>query len=776
MNYEQFSKFNYFGINVSAYTNEEGEVKKTVKCPAEFKYKNIKHYYENIYNKETEKDDIKPNGISIITKELSTIDVDDVDKCEILEQLLKDCSFIVKTRKGYHFYFNKENVLERKKCCGIADLNLNTLYYVPKYINHETKEEFKYEVFKNNNDLVDMPQYAINWCDNLIKKTFGEKKEKKVKTIKRSESDEGIANDKSKDILYQILDGLKKERFETYKDWFVIACVFVNENYDLKIFDEYSKKCKGYNKEANDNIINNLKSQSNGYRIASLYYMLKHDNIELWNKLQSERVDFWYFMETFNHFDIALVYYQLFPNKYIFSSNSWYSLNNYNIYQKLNDFKDSLFNNITTTIQNIIIEQRNLINPSDKAYLDKNKLVKKNFNNIGNSTFKKGILEALAGFYYIDNIETKLNDNINLIAFDDKVFDIKIGKYRDIKPEDYISMTVGYKAPTNDIIEKYRNDINKLLFSIFGDKEVVEYWFKTIGLSMFGNKSESLYIHTGTGRNGKGVLGNILEKCLGSYYQQADSNLLTGDTKSATNSTLANAKYTRLLVLSEPDDTDDKSYKLKTSLVKSITGGDTITVRDLYKSNISFKPKFNVILQCNKKPDIDKLDIAIEQRLKVIHYPFTFVENPSGDFERKIDTTLKDKFSHNNDFIKSFIGILLEFAYENSNCNTISLPSKVKEQNALYFDENNPVKDFLNDCCEITNDKNDKIQSRDLFLKYNECQIYKNIDEKKFSDLMCNLNKIEKKRFSGKINGNFYLGIKFLGLKNEENHENNINF
>jgi len=768
MNFPAFSKFNYFGINVSAYTNDQNEIKKSVKCPSESCYKGTKHYFKPIYNKETKQNDIIPNGISIITKNLSVIDVDEIDKCSILDQLLNDCSFIIKTRKGYHFYFNKEDILGRNKQCGVADINLNTLYYVPKYYHVETNEEFSYSIYKDNGDLVDMPQYAIDWCDSLIKEKYGDKKEKKDKEIKlkRSESDEGIANDKTKDILYQVLDGLNPSRFDTYKDWFIIACVFINEKYDLKIFDEYSKKSKGYNKQGNDNIINSLKSQSNGYRIASLYYMLKKDNFELWCKLQSERKDFWDFMETFNHFDIALVYYQLFPNKYIFSSNTWYSLNEYNIYQKLNDFKDSLFNNITTTIQNIIIEQRNLINPSDKAYLEKNKLVKKNFNNIGNSTFKKGILEALAGLYYIDNIETKLNDNINLIAFDDQIFDIKIGNYRDIKPDDFISMTVGYKAPTKSIIEKHRNDINKLLWSIFEDKEVIDYWLKTIGLGMFGNKSESLYIHTGSGRNGKGVLGTILEKCLGSYYQQSDSNLLTGDTKSATNSTLANAKYTRMLVLSEPDDTDDKSYKLKTSLVKSITGGDTITVRDLYKSNISFKPKFNVILQCNKKPDIDKLDIAIEQRLKVIHYPFTFVENPSNDFERKIDTSLKDKLSHNDEFIKSFMGILLEYAYQNCNCNVISVPSKVKEQNSLYFDENNPVKDFLNDCCEITNNNNDRVKTRDLYMKYTESNNYKQIDERKFCDLMCNLNKIEKKKTN---TGFVYLKIKFNGFKNDEN-------
>jgi putative DNA primase/helicase len=763
--FKPFKNFKFFGVNVSACINQEGEMKKKIISPIEKLYSGNDHYFEKIYSSEIT-DYVNPNGISIITKDISTIDVDDIEKCSILDKLLNDCSLIVKTRKGYHFYFKKENVLPRIQQKKIADINLKTLFYIPKYYNETTGEEFNYSIYKNDGELVDMPQYAIDWCLELIKNETKQTKENKIKKerMKRSESDEGISYDKEKNILYEILDGLDVKRFENYGDWFTIACIFVNENYDLNIFDEYSKNYKGYDKQSNDKIISSLKKDTNGYRVATLYHMVKKDNYELWIKLQSKRKDFWNFMETFNHYDIALVYYQLYPSKYIYSNNTWYILNDNNIYQKLNDFKDTLFNNITTTIQGIIIEQRNLIHPSDDQYSQKNNFVKKNYNNIGNSTFKKGILEALAGLYYINDIETKLNDNVNLIAFDDKVYDIKSGEYRNIKPDDYISMTVGYKSPTQDIINKYRQNVEDLLYSIFEDKEVMDYWFKTIGLGFFGNKSESLYIHTGTGRNGKGVLSNILEKCLGSYYQQADSQLLTGDSKSATNSTLANAKYTRMLVLSEPDDTDDKSYKLKTSLVKSITGGDTITVRDLYKSNISFKPKFNVILQCNKKPDIDKLDIAIEQRLKVIHYPFTFLENPSGEFERKIDINLKEKFINNEDFIKCFMAILLEYAYKNKDAN-MCMPSKVKEQNSLYFDENNPVKDFLNDCCEITNNKSDVIGCRELYQKYNECNIYKKLDEKRFSDQMTNLNKIQKKKTK---TNNLYVGIKFIGLKNDD--------
>ena len=756
---EPFKQFKYHGIFVEAYTNKEGEIKKKVKEPTKEEYENKKHYIKPIFGN-------NPNGIAINLEEYSCIDVDIPNNCSILEKLLKDCNFIVKTRKGYHFYFNKEDQLERIKLCEIADINLKQLYFVPKFYHIETKEEFNYTLIKSD-ELNDMPQYAIHWCKDLIKEKYGNKNLKenkeKIEMIKVE-----TVNNNSNDILIEILNNINKNRFENYGDWFKIACIFVNENYDLNIFDNYCKNSKGYNKENNNLIIENLKKNDNskGYKIATLYHMLKIDNPLVWNNLQPKRNDFWFLMENFDNYDVGLYFYQLNPNKYFYSNKIWYVLNEYNIYNEMTDFKSVLFNHITTSIQETILLQKNLLNPDDKNFISKNKLVKLNYKTIGGSSFKKGVIDALCGLYNIDNIETKLNNNINLLAFSDKVYDIKKGSFRNIEPEDFISISTGYKAPSEEIINNNREKINNLLYSIFEDKEMINYWFSSIGISLFGNKNESLYIHTGGGRNGKGVLGNILEKCLGSYYQQAESSLLTGTIAKETNPTLAKARNTRLLVLSEPDDTDIKNYKLKTSTIKSISGGDTITCRDLFKSTISYKPQFTVILQCNKKPDIDKIDIAIEKRLKVINYPFTFTDNPTEKDERLINTSLKETINNDEDFIKAFIGVLLEHAYKNSKSNILEMPLKVKEENDKYFDESKPVKEFINLNCIITKNPQDKISARTLYESYN-MEDLKKIDENNFSTQILNMKTIEKKRTK---NGMFYIGLRFK-TEEEKNEE-----
>ena len=741
---ELFKDFKYYGIFVEAFTNQEGEIKKIPQLPKQEDYKKKKQWVKEFRG-------IIPNGIAINMKNYSSIDVDSPNDCSILEQLKNDCNFIVQTKKGYHFYFLKEDQLQRNKQCIIADINLDQLFFIPKYYHKETKEEFNYTLIKSH-ELNEMPSYAIEWCQDLIKEKYGNKKPKQIKEkieIVKVESTDNNSNE----ILIEILNNIKKSRFENYGDWFKIACIFVNEKYDLNIFDNYSKNCKGYDKEKNKIIIDGLKLDIKGYKVATLYQMLKNDNFEVWKKLQTKRTDFRFFIKTFTNYDVALCFFQLNPEKYIYSNKIWYSLNNYNIYKEMTDFKDILFNHITTSIQVLIIEYRNLISPDDPI----NKEIIFAYRSIGNSTFKKGVIDALCGLYNIPDIETKLNSNVNLLAFDDKVYDIKKGNYRNIEPSDFISISTKYKAPTEDIINLHREKINSLLWSIFEDQETINYWFSSIGISLFGNKNESVYIHTGSGRNGKGVLSNILEEALGSYYQQAESDLLTGNLQKPTNPTLAKAKNTRILMLSEPDDIDDKNYKLKTSIIKSISGGDTITTRDLFKSTISYKPQFTVILQCNKKPDIDKFDVAIEQRLKVINYPFTFISNPQEEKERLIDTSLKIMIKENKDFIKAFMGVLLEHAFKNSNTNTLIIPSKVKEENDKYFEESNPVKEFLNINCIITKNPKDVISCRTLYETYNIGD-FKKLNENNFAYQMTNINKIERKK---KNVGNFYIGLRF---------------
>ena len=107
------NNFIYFGIHLSAYTDSKGKIQKKSILPVGWNDINAK-IIKPIYDKESQKN-IDPNGFSIITEKsnISVIDVDKPEECTILNKLIDDCKWIHKTRKGYHFIFQNNDLPRR---------------------------------------------------------------------------------------------------------------------------------------------------------------------------------------------------------------------------------------------------------------------------------------------------------------------------------------------------------------------------------------------------------------------------------------------------------------------------------------------------------------------------------------------------------------------------------------------------------------------------------------------------------------------------------------
>lgn len=442
--------------------------------------------------------------------------------------------------------------------------------------------------------------------------------------------------------LKEYIECLATKRYD-YSNWRDIgfalhsACNEYDEDELIDLFNNWSSKDKKSYKGLKDVLTfwKGIKTNiTNGITLKSFYLWCKEDNERLYNKLVKKystkiqehclesriTVDnnIWQILEDMNHSDMAKLYYKINPNKYVYSTNlGWYEYNDYNVlipYNKV--IPPSLLSDATNKLQDFIIMERNKIKPPIKSqnitveeyekqmkiYDNCMKLAKKGYINVGNSSYVKNIIDYLSNLYNVDRLETLLDANEKILAFDNMLFDYNIDKFRNIEPTDYITKTTKYKAPEKSV--KDFDFINKLLYSIFENKEVVEYWLITTSLSLFGNKMESLFIHTGSGGNGKGLLSSILVKGLGDYMYCADNTFLTSVFKSGqANPTLAKCMGIRYLLVSEPDDGSD-DVKFNVDFIKMLTGGDIITTRDLFKSNVSYKPQFTPFVQCNNKPKL----------------------------------------------------------------------------------------------------------------------------------------------------------------------------
>jgi len=467
----------------------------------------------------------------------------------------------------------------------------------------------------------------------------------------------------------------------------------------------------------------------------------------------------------FSNYQFGKLYYDGNRDKYLYSNKTgWYSYNEHNILENHKKEPEGLLNNVSEYLQDYIKnEMDNLKIEGNENYKKQHTSLFKAFKMISSSTIIKSIICFLPSFFLVKDLDVKIDAFTHLFAFKNKVFDIKNGHYRSIEKTDFICRNTGYDAPASITDFKI---IDELLYSIFEDKEVCQYYLMTTAMSLFTNKFEKLYILTGNGRNGKGVLSSIITKSLGQYYMTGSNDLLTIKDE-LKNSTLAVAMGIRYLAISEPAEDNDKETKFNLSMVKKLTGRDIITARGLYKDPVEYVPQFTMFISCNKQPTVDETNEAIKNRFRFIHFPFTFVEEPKRSFERKLNVDLKDDIEQDDIYRDTMIHYLLHLVSQDYDIKKIKEPKKCTEFTKTYFEDNNDVGLFLDKYFDIVDDNTSKIRAPDLLELYSRDGEYKKLSTIKFAEAL-KTNNITKKRFT---EGTYYLGLKRKCIINEEDNE-----
>lgn len=154
---------------------------------------------------------------------------------------------------------------------------------------------------------------------------------------------------------------------------------------------------------------------------------------------------------------------------------------------------------------------------------------------------------------------------------------------------------------------------------VLPDPEVRGYLQRVMGVALIGKQLEHiLVILTGGGRNGKGVSYETLGYALGDYAHVAPSTLFeqTKGNANGASPALFDLRGARFVALSETE----KMARLASSLVKSLTGGDPVTARGLYKDPITFIASWLILLVTNHLPTLPADDPAVWERVRVVPF------------------------------------------------------------------------------------------------------------------------------------------------------------
>ncbi len=384
------------------------------------------------------------------------------------------------------------------------------------------------------------------------------------------------------------------------------------------------------------------------------------------------------------HYDIAYAIFTMFKDKYRVDSvknPDWHS------YDGVRWKKSNSINSVLSTVVAQVYRQFSQCT-TDK---DEKAVCWKIIKCLGNMNFKDVLLKQLAYLYheYDPDFYSKLDSNEHLVGFEDGVYDLEKGEFRDGKPSDYISFSTGYKYQVYN--PEKAQEIKDFMVKILPKPEIYEYIMKVLARSLCGVVDEKFYIFTGiSGANGKSTLINFLEYTMGDYAAGVDTGLLTAKRGNPSNASpdMIRLKGARYFFFSETESDD----KLKTGVLKQMSGGDTLTARALYKECVSFKSQGSMFMCCNYPPIIESNDGGTWRRVSLVEFNSRFVAKPTRPNEYEAEPNLKPRLRA---WKADFMALLLEY-YKTVKDKGIEEPASVKLCTDTYRDENDSFSTFFN--------------------------------------------------------------------------------
>lgn len=227
----------------------------------------------------------------------------------------------------------------------------------------------------------------------------------------------------------------------------------------------------------------------------------------------------------------------------------------------------------------------------------------------------------------------------------------------------------------------------KFLDRIFdGDKQVIEYVQRAVGYTLTGDTREQcLHLLHGAGQNGKSTFLEVIADLLGDYGMQADFTTFLDGKHGGPRDDIARLAGARMVRSSEVGE----GKRLNESLVKSLTGQDTIAARFLYSETFEFHPVFKLWFAANHRPVIRGTDLAIWRRIRLIPFMVTI---PPDDR----DPELADKLRAELPGILNW-AILGCLAWLRDG---LRPPPIVSIETDKYRTESDVMGAFLDECCE----------------------------------------------------------------------------
>ena len=424
---------------------------------------------------------------------------------------------------------------------------------------------------------------------------------------------------------------------------------------------------------------------SDGLSKRSIMYWAKNDALKKYHEIRSETIDYYIdqTVQDATEFDLATVLFQLYKEEFVcvsIKNNIWYQYKNGRWFEI--DSGNALRLCISREMHNEYLmrihsntARMQTMEQTDGAYESMRKRTSKLADIatlLKKTQWKNNIMREARELFYDADFMENLDQNPHLLCFNNYIIDFKNRTHRKGQPDDYIS-----KCTNIDYIKldrkKHGKTIEKLnvfMEQLFPIKELREYMWQHLASVLIGTMDNQTFnIYTGSGRNGKSCLVDLMSKGLGEYKGTVPITLITQKRNSigSTSSEIVQLMGTRYAVMQEPS----KGDKINEGIMKEITGGDPIQGRALFKDTVTFTPQFKLVVCTNTLFDIKSNDDGTWRRIRVCDFKSKFLQKPFEDdlnfpkteypYQFELDKKLYRYF---DEWAPIFMSMLVEKAYE----------------------------------------------------------------------------------------------------------------
>ncbi|MFE5547268.1 phage/plasmid primase, P4 family [Streptomyces sp. NPDC056534] len=249
-----------------------------------------------------------------------------------------------------------------------------------------------------------------------------------------------------------------------------------------------------------------------------------------------------------------------------------------------------------------------------------------------------GLTDLSRGLLLVDGAD--FDRDPDLITVDNGVVDLRNGVLLPHTPERYMTRLI----PTRYVPTATHQDLDAVLSAVTPE---VAHWLQLrLGQGITGHVPDDdvmLLLH-GDGQNGKSSLVDALSLTLGGSTDIGgmtflDDSVLTGD-RDAKEERMA-LKGARLTVAEELPE----GRRLNVVQLKKAVGTAVMKSRHLYKREVQWITSHSLLITTNYRPAVSETDHGTWRRLAMVPFPYTFVREPSNDFERTGDSTLKTRLA-----------------------------------------------------------------------------------------------------------------------------------